>query len=365
MTSKDKQNLDQMDDLEATLEGLSELENTSLTDLDESFHQAVENKYKAPQTAEVQLDTDKAASLQNTAALLNQQTDDRDTLNQIIGQIQMTGAISKLTTVVGLSKLAHVKESRMYKALAGKKGVDRHGNEIADVGTWEGFCLAIGTTRQKADEDIINLRTFGEEALEDLARVGAGYREMRQYRKLPEDQQQALIEVAKAGDKEAFVDLAEEIISKHTFEKRQLITDLDETKADYEAQGELLSKKSKELDDTKLELEKIRRRIQTQKPSEVMQQLHIETSGMFAEVTALLVGKIAPAMQALAETGKEIGDDQRQYMASMLNLIESRISTLREEYELTDLATTEPDWMRPGALEEAEALVATQQSQEQ
>lgn len=314
---------------------------------------------------DIELDADKVSVVQNTAALLSQHNDDRDMLNQMIGRIQMTGAISKLTTVVGLSQLAHVKETRMYKALAGKKGVDRKGNEIADVGTWEGFCLAVGTTRQKADEDILNLKAFGEEALEDLARVGAGYREMRQYRKLPEDQQQALIEVAKAGDKEAFVDLAEEIISKNTFEKGQLRADLDEVKADYDAQSELLSKKSKELDDTKLELEKTRRRIQTQQPSEVMQQLHIETSGMFAEVTALLVGKIAPAMQALAETGKEIGDDQRQYMASMLNLIESRISTLREEYELTDLATTEPDWMRPGALEKAEALVAAQQSQEQ
>lgn len=314
---------------------------------------------------DIELDADKVSVVQNTAALLSQHNDDRDMLNQMIGRIQMTGAISKLTTVVGLSQLAHVKETRMYKALAGKKGVDRKGNEIADVGTWEGFCLAVGTTRQKADEDILNLKAFGEEALEDLARVGAGYREMRQYRKLPEDQQQALIEVAKAGDKEAFVDLAEEIISKNTFEKGQLRADLDEVKADYDAQSELLSKKSKELDDTKLELEKTRRRIQTQQPSEVMQQLHIETSGMFAEVTALLVGKIAPAMQALAETGKEIGDDQRQYMASMLNLIESRISTLREEYELTDLATTEPDWLRPGALEEAEALVASQQSQEQ
>lgn len=365
MTSKDKQNLDQTDDLEATLEGLAELQASGFADDDESFHQAVENNYKAKQAAEVQLDTDKAASLQNTAALLNQQTDDRDLANQILGQVQMANALAKFADVVSLTKLQYIKETKLYRALKGKKGITPDGSEIADVGTFDGFCQMLGLSRTKVDEDLANLRVFGEMALDNLTAMGIGYREMRQYRKLPEDQQQALIEVAKAGDKEAFVDLAEEIISKNNFEKGQLRADLDEVKADYAAQGELLSNSRKELDDTKLELEKIRRRIQTQKPNEVMQQLHIETSGMFAEVTALLVGKIAPAMQALAETGKEIGDDQRQYMASMLNLIESRISTLREEYELTDLATTEPDWMRPGALEEAEALVATQQSQEQ
>jgi len=318
---------------------------------------------------EVQLDMaydiEKANELQKTASILGQNNDDRDLANQILGQVQMANALARFSDVVSLTKLQYIKETKLYRSLKGKKGITPDGVEISDVGTFEGFCQALGMSYSKVNEDLVNLKAFGETALNNLTAMGIGYREMRQYRKLPEDQQQALIEVAKAGDKEAFVDLAEEIISKHTFEKRQLITDLDEVKADYEAQGELLSNSRKELDETKLELEKIRRRIQTQKPSEVMQQLHIETSGMFAEVTALLVGKIAPAMQALAETGKEIGDDQRQYMASMLNLIESRISTLREEYELNDLAATEPDWLRPGALEEAEALVATQQSQEQ
>lgn len=314
---------------------------------------------------DIELDADKVSAAQNTAALLSQHNDDRDLANQILGQVQMANAFAKFADVISLTKLKHIKETKLYRALKGKKGVTPDGAEIADVGTFDGFCQMLGLSRPKVDEDLLNLRIFGEDALNNLSAMGIGYREMRQYRKLPEDQQQALIEVAKAGDKEAFVDLAEEIISKNTFEKGQLRADLDEVKADYEAQSELLSKKSKELDDTKLELEKTRRRIQTQQPSEVMQQLHIETSGMFAEVTALLVGKIAPAMQALAETGKEIGDDQRQYMASMLNLIESRISTLREEYDLTDLTTTEPDWMRPGALEKAEALVAAQQSQEQ
>lgn len=300
---------------------------------------------------------------QNTAALLNQNSDERDTLNQIIGQIQMTEAISKLTTVVGLTKLAHIKQTRMYKALAGKKGLDRNGNEIADVGTWEGFCLAVGTTRQKADEDILNLRTFGEEALENLTRVGAGYRELRQYRKLPDDRKQALIEVAKTGDKDTFIDLAEEIISKHAFEKAELINDLDEARADHDAQSELLAKKSKELDDTRLELEKTRRRMALQTPDEVRQQLHTEAAAVIAELDSVIHTKLSKVAETLVAHGETTTSDERSYLSTLVAHVERQLLRIKEQYALdTDDYNQEPDWMQPDALAKAEAAIAAQQA---
>lgn len=311
------------------------------------------------QQLDMELDASKAVSLQNTAALLERQNEERDTLNQIIGQIQMTDAISKLTTVVGLSKLAHIKETRMYKALAGKKGADRHGNEIADVGTWEGFCLAVGTTRQKADEDILNLRQFGEEALENLTRIGAGYRELRQYRKLPADQKQALIEIAATGDKEGFVELAEEIISKSAKDKEQLQSDLDESRADYDAQSQLLKKTRDELDQTKLELSKAKYRIITQKPDDVEHQLRTETAAIAAEIDALFKNKLAAAAQALMEHGSNSATDQQGYLGTMISYLERQLEQLKEQYSLQDsLYDEQPEWMRPEALAEAESLVA-------
>jgi len=315
---------------------------------------------------DMELDTGKALSLQNTAALLEQQNEERDTLNQIIGQIQMTDAISKLTTVVGLSKLAHIKETRMYRALAGKKGVDRHGNEIADVGTWEGFCLAVGTTRQKADEDILNLRQFGEEALENLTRIGAGYRELRQYRKLPADQKQALIEIAATGDKEGFVELAEEIISKSAKDKEQLQADLEEARADYDAQGALLKKTRDELDQTKLALDKAKYRIITQKPDDVEHQLRTETAAIAAEIDALFKTKLAPAAQSLMEHGSQNATDQHSYLGTMITYLEQQLEQLKEQYSLQEsMYDEQPDWMKPEALAEAEALVSQLQHPEQ
>ena len=121
---------------------------------------------------------------------------ERDLLNQLLGQAQMADAVSKLTATVAVSKMAFVKESKLYRQLAGTK--DRDGRGL--TGTWEEFCVLLGTSAPKVNEDIANLQSFGEEALESMSRMGIGYRELRQYRRLPEDQKQALIEVAMAGD---------------------------------------------------------------------------------------------------------------------------------------------------------------------
>ena len=164
----------------------------------------------------------------------------RDLLNQLLGQAQMADAISKLTATVAVSKMAFVKESKLYRQLAGTK--DRDGRGL--TGTGEEFCTLLGTSAPKVNEDIANLQSFGEQALESMSAMGIGYRELRQYRKLPEDQKQALIEEAKAGDKEGFVELAEEIIARHAKEKEALAAQVQEAQATLEAKDRVLQSRA-------------------------------------------------------------------------------------------------------------------------
>lgn len=187
-------------------------------------------------------------------------TEERDLANQLLGQAQMAFAVSKLTTVVGLTKLAHIKEAKLYRAFAGKTIICADGENRRLVGTWDEYCDLLGTSRQKVDEDLINLRVFGEDAMDSLTRIGAGYRELRQLRKLPEDQQTALIEVAKLGDKESFVELAEEIIAKHGKEKESLTKNNADLKADYEAQEKIIQDKNKKIDAQEKLLHKLQNR---------------------------------------------------------------------------------------------------------
>lgn len=177
------------------------------------------------------------------AALKASYSDERDLLNQLLGQAQMAGAISKLTATVAVSKLAYVKENKLYQSLKGMK--DRDGRGLS--GTWDEFCVLLGSSAPKVNEDIGNLQAFGEEALESMSKMGIGYREMRQYRKLPEDQKLALIEVAKTGDKESFVELAEEIISRHAKEKEALTAQVEEATASLEAKDRVLADKNERI----------------------------------------------------------------------------------------------------------------------
>lgn len=160
----------------------------------------------------------------------------RDLVNQLLGQAQAFQAAGNLLRTFGVSKLALVKENKLYQQLSGMKTP----NGLELKGTWVEFCQLLGMSDEKANQDIANLHAFGEEALEQMQRIGIGYRELRQYRKLPEDQKQALIEVAKAGDKEGFVELAEEIIAKHAKEKEALAAQVQEAQATLEAKDRVL-----------------------------------------------------------------------------------------------------------------------------
>ncbi len=169
---------------------------------------------------------------------------ERDLVNQLLGQAQAFQAAGQLLQTFGVSKLAYVKEHRLYQRLAGTKMP----NGLELKGTWAGFCGLLGVSDEKANQDIANLQTFGEAALDQMQRMGIGYRDLRQYRRLPEGEQQALIEAAKSGDKDGFLDLAETLVARHAAEKKALADQLT-------AKEQVLAKKAERMQALEAELE--------------------------------------------------------------------------------------------------------------
>ncbi|MFD2645109.1 hypothetical protein [Pseudomonas japonica] len=288
------------------------------------------------------LDGEMLTANQNAVAtMLGSYSDERDLLNQLLGQAQMAEAFSKFSKTVLISKLSFVKENKLYQQLRGKRCQD--GLEYS--GTWADFCNVLGWTPEHANEAIANLRQFGEEALESMSRMGIGYREMRQYRRLPDDQKAALIEVAQTGDKDAFVDLAEEIIAKHAKEKKELTQRLDDVNADYEAQSEVMAKKTDDLDKTRQELEKLRKRIQALPASEAVSELRLETTAVAFEAEAKIRGALREGISKLAELGSAEGDDQRVFAAGLIRQLEITLAEVRSEFHLPAELDGAPAWM--------------------
>lgn len=223
-------------------------------------------------------------------------SDERDLVNQIIGEQRMAEALGKFSLTVSTFKLKIIKENKLYKSLSGKKTAD--GQQFS--GTWEGFCQLIGKSRPQVDEDILNLNIFGEEALDGMSQIGIGYRELRQYRKLPEDQKTALIEVAKSGDKESLVELAEEFIAKNAKEKEQLQKENADLQADYKALSKRNADVAKEKEEIAIKL------------------------AQFEMNTVPLDERLEPFKKQIAETQSRIDklfEEQRQYIDIMYKLM--------------------------------------------
>lgn len=228
-------------------------------------------------------------TMNTMTTIQSEYNEERDLVNQLLGQVQMADSFSQFSKTVYVSKLAYVKENQLYKNLKGRKNV----NGLLFSGTWEEFCQLLGMSRVKVDDDIANLRILGEEALESMSRMGIGYRELRQYRKLPEDQKTALIEVAKAGDKEALVELAEEFIAKNATEKEQLKKENSNLQADYKALSKRNADVAKEKEELAIKL------------------------AQFEMKTVPLDERLSPLKEQIAKTQSRIDElleQQRQYL---------------------------------------------------
>ncbi|HHG4749878.1 TPA: hypothetical protein ACWV9D_000459 [Pseudomonas aeruginosa] len=269
--------------------------------------------------------------------------EERDLVNQLLGQVQMADSFAKFSATVAVSKMAHVKENKLYRALKGQKNRDGRGFS----GTWEEFCELLGTSAPKVNEDISNLRQFGEEALESMSRMGIGYRELRQWRKLPDDARSALIEAAKQGNKDAVEYLAEELIATHTKEKAALEKKVEDLEGSYEAQGRLLANTTENLQNTKLDLEKARRHVETMTVDQRATELREEVTSLAYEVEIDIMGKLRKGFAKLTEQAEEYGGDHRAFQAALVIHLESLLETVRSEFNLPEQLGVEEasDWM--------------------
>ncbi|EMH2290155.1 hypothetical protein RZC96_006571, partial [Pseudomonas aeruginosa] len=168
-----------------------------------------------------------------------------------------------------------------------------------------------------------------------------GYRELRQWRKLPDDARSALIEASKQGNKEAVEYLAEELIATHTKEKAALEKQVEDLRADNEALGERMARKSRELDETVHELEKTKRRIQTMKADEAEKELRQEATAIAFEAEADISGKLREAFSIMVSHAEKTGTDHRTFQAGLVRHLEKLLLQIREEFQLPDGETPE------------------------
>jgi hypothetical protein len=273
-----------------------------------------------------------------TAAIQADYNQGRDLVNQMLGQTQMAMASSELLQTFGVSKMKFIKENKLYQQIAGMK--TPNGLELR--GTWVEFCELLGVSDEKANNDIANLSAFGEAALERMSSIGIGYRDLRQFRRLPQDERLALIEAAKAGDKDDLLDLAESLIAKHTKEKEALTKANEDLKADADATDRVLADNQKAI--TKLQKAAAGKQIDAHEEwSGAMKELALHVAGHRAQilesVTALDVIR-ETVMQQEAEPGAEAAlaaarEQIGRELAEAVERVEALVSKVRRLFDCT------------------------------
>ncbi|ECJ2443457.1 hypothetical protein FNI96_12830 [Salmonella enterica subsp. diarizonae] len=277
-----------------------------------------------------------------------QAQEERDLLNQLLGQAQMAEAFGKFSQTVWSSKLAYVKENKLYQCLKGK--TTPNGLELS--GTWVEFCNLLGVSDEKANQDISNLRTFGEEALESMSRMGIGYRELRQFRKLPEDSRTALIEAAKQDDKESLLDLAEELIARQNEEKEKLAQQLAEKEADLEASRQRAANLKVARDELEDKLHEERFRPITD--NELAERTRLEATSISSKIARELMGALQAAFAELEKDTADRNVDHSSFMAGLVCEIRSELDDIVTRFDIPDMVTehTPPAWLNENTEEE-------------
>ncbi len=277
-------------------------------------------------------DVEKSQAL---AVAINSITDNQLLLSEKVGALKATGFFKKVSTVTEIKMLAEVKNSKEYKDL---RILDHQGN-WQHVTTWAEFCNSLGYSREKIDEDIRNLSTFGEDFLETSQRMGVGYRDLRKLRKLSDEDREIIIngETVKAEDKDSLLDLIEEMSAKNAKEKDELKQQVKERdkeiknlNAESKANERIIQDKDNIINQKTKELE-----IKLNAPVHERAEPYLEKLGVLAVQWNKLIGDYKSLYDQI-EQDEEIHALIRVNMGHALLEINSNANDMMDYYGLHD-----------------------------
>lgn len=276
-----------------------------------------------------------AANAMNDAA--RTLTQERIDMNQLLGRVQATQAIAAMLDSLSLAQIAQIKETKAFRHFHDQTMMI-DGVEVR-LGTWEGFCRAIGSSRQNIELKLDHLQLLGESALARAQELGMTTRELRRLRKLDAADQQVIVGELEAavGDKEAIIDLITEMSAKHAKDKDALEKQLEDQQAEAKASARILQDKDKKI----AELQKQIIRQENRTMDDVRQDAIIAATRAQVECLSPLAG-LDDAIAALCGF-----DDATLTLtaANILHEIKAAIDELQIKYALGHVAPIDDSWM--------------------
>ena len=264
-------------------------------------------------------------------------------LSEKVGALKATAFFKKLVTVTEIKLIAEIKESKEYKGLQ----VLNLDGKVVTVTTWEDFCKSLGHSREKLDQDILNLSMFGEDFLETSQRMGVGYRDLRKLRKLPEEDRQVIIngEAVQAEDKDSLIELIEDMSVKHAKQKESLEKKVKELEKEAKAKDAVIRQKQDTIDAKNDEIIKMDEKLALK----LTAPDHDRAKGFAVELGKLGVDAIT-LMGQFTALFEQIADDEATFGLLRINMghamleLKEHIDNLIMHHALDDVSVADDDF---------------------
>lgn len=141
---------------------------------------------------------------------------------------------------------------------------------------------------------------------------------------------------------------------------RELKVALREARENSEAQSRLLADKNTKIDELAAKLTTRKTHVKTPPPDVEGEEIRKEASVFAFEAESVVRGKLRAAFQTLSEHTEKHGMPHDDFMAGLLGQMELAVRQLRSEFDIKAAPDGDdtPEWLRPGALDAANAQVA-------
>ncbi len=160
-----------------------------------------------------------------------------------------------------LHRVAVLKEFELAKNLNDYKGIPYRtaSGEVRRVADLEEYCQAfLGCSYRALAEDAQNAKTFTEEGFSNGLEMGLTTVQLRDLRKLPEDAQVMLKLALQASDKDAVLEILQDVVVRNDKQQTELTKQVANLKADAEATDKVMGGKSAKIDRLEKEIHKLR-----------------------------------------------------------------------------------------------------------
>ena len=254
-------------------------------------------------------------------------------LGRFVGVAQLARTMSNFSAAAEIRAFEEINKSKAFKHLPVKHpdGNFRPAENIDE------FCrLVFGRGYKAMSDSKVMLQQLGEEAYENVQRLGLNRAQLRLLLTLPEDERTAVEEAMQAGGKDEVVTLIQSLANK--LDETQ--TKVDELKGELKATEEISAEKTQRIE----ALQREAKRIAAAPPDQVQADLQAESTRIANDVRGGIIGALRQALIALDRHGAP-GAAPTVFMAGLVGQLEDDLRALRAEFALPEVSADEHGWI--------------------